>query len=741
MSSRTKFHLYPLVGVAVLIALLVTAACMTSQPPLANSLAAADNGDKTKPADGKEKPAQEATQAGQSKPVEQPPAAGKQGSATVPLKRVVLFSSGVGYFEHDGAVTDNAKVDLMFKVKDINDLLKSMVVQDFDGGHVSTVGYGSNDPLDKRLSSFAINLNGNPNLAQLLEQIRGEEIETEAPNKIVGKIVSIETRKTEIGKEHFIDQAVLNVATDGGLRSVVLESAGSIRLLNPKLDAELRKALGVLATAHETDKKTVSLDFRGAGKRHVRVGYIEETPIWKTSYRLVLSDEKKPFLQGWAIIENPSEEDWNDVQLSLVSGRPISFTMDLYQPTYIPRPEAHLELFSSLGPQTYEQDLAKRDMEFRSLAEGKGEAMDRARVMAAAPMGAMPMRKAAAAPASAGFARRRQALNLGEGVESAATAGNVGELFQYAIRTPVTLARHESAMLPILNSDVRAEKFSIYNPAVQAKHPVNGLKLTNSTDLHLMQGPITVFDGDTYAGDALIQDIPPGGERLVSYALDLDTEVAPETKNHPEQITSVRIAKGTLIIDRKFTRSQEYVVKNSGKKAKKVLIEYAVEPNWTLVSPKEPAEKTRDKYRFVVDAKPGEPVTLAVREERTEPQMVALTNVDDNTIAFYARSDKVSDKVKAALTNVVKQKQAIETVAQKRSQLEQQIREISEEQARIRENMGKLDHDTDLYKRYVKKFSDQEDEIEKLRPQIKESQERENQLRKALDDFLLGLDA
>ncbi len=106
------------------------------------------------------------------------------------------------------------------------------------------------------------------------------------------------------------------------------------------------------------------------------MGYVQETPIWKTSYRLVLSDAKKPFLQGWAIIENPSEEDWTDVQLSLVSGRPISFTMDLYQPTYIPRPEAHLELFSSLGPQTYEQDLAKRDMEFRGRAsgEGKGEA-------------------------------------------------------------------------------------------------------------------------------------------------------------------------------------------------------------------------------------------------------------------------------------------------------------------------------------------------------------------------------
>jgi len=414
MSSHTKSHLYPLAGVAVLVALLATAACMTSQPPIPNALAATDAGGQAKPVADKEKPAADAV------PNEEKPATDKQGTANLPLKRVVLFSSGVGFFEHDGQVTDNAKADLKFKVKDINDLLKSMVVQDFDGGHISTVGYGSNDPLDKRLSSFAINLNGNPNLAQLLEQIRGEKVETAAPNKIVGSIVSIETHRAEVGKDHFIDQTVMNLATDGGLRSVVLESAGSIRLLNPKLDAELHKALGVLATAHETDKKTVSLDFRGEGPRRVRVGYIEETPIWKVSYRLVLSDEKKPFLQGWAIVENPSEEDWNDVRLSLVSGRPISFTMDLYQPTYIPRPEAHLELFSSLGPQTYEQDLAKRDMEFRRMADVGG--INRKQALAAAPMAMM--RRAGGAPAKAAVP---EPMNFGgEGVASAASAGNIG---------------------------------------------------------------------------------------------------------------------------------------------------------------------------------------------------------------------------------------------------------------------------------------------------------------------------
>ena len=532
----------------------------------------------------------------------------------------------------------------------------------------------------------------------------------------------------------------MNVTTDGGLRSVFLEGAGWIRLLNPKLDAELHKALAVLATAHEIDKKTVSLDFRGEGNRNVRVGYIEETPIWKTSYRLVLSDEKKPFLQGWAIVENPSEEDWNDVRLSLVSGRPISFTMDLYQPTYIPRPPGPPGTFQLAGPANLRAGPGQKRHGIPPRGRGRSSDGPRAGGHARAPMAAMAMRR-----------RRRHRLTPpasgGPAVEPRRGRGvgghrrQRGRAFQYAIRTPVTLSRHESAMLPILNSDVKAEKFSIYNPAVQPKHPLNGLKLTNSTDLHLMQGPITVFDADTYAGDAMIQDIPPGSERLISYALDLDTEVAPESKGHPEQITSVRIAKGTLIIDRKFTRSQEYIVKNSGKKAKKVLIEYAFDPNWTLVAAQAAGRKDPRQVSLRGRCQTGRAGQAGGRGRADRAADDRPEQFGRQHHPFYIRSDKVSDKVKAALANLIKQKQAIQEVAQKRGQLEQQLRSIVNEQARIREDMGKLDHATDLYKRYVKKLNDQEDEIEKLHPQIKELQDRENQLRKSLDDFLLGLDA
>jgi hypothetical protein len=537
-----------------------------------------------------------------------------------------------------------------------------------------------------------------------------------------------------------------------------MSSITRIKLLDEKLDGELRQALAILAMGHATDKKTVSLNFTGAGKRPVRVGYIQQSPIWRTTYRLVLTDKEAPFLQGWALVENPTEEDWKDVSLTLVSGRPISFVMNLYQPLYVPRPMVETELFASLRPQVYGKDLERADRDFAAKAEkqsGKG-----ARGMAGnggGMMGGMAgnMPAPAAPPAdgesvngqlfAASDMKRKssvvdEALNLGRGVQSVAQAGDVGELFQYTIDSAVTLPRQQSAMLPIANGSVKGEKVSIYNPAVQVKHPLNGLKLTNSTGLHLMQGPVTVFDDGTYAGDARIEDLPPGGERLISYALDLDTEVAPESKPKPEQLVKVKIAKGTLITTRKFERSTLYTIKNSGKKDKKILIEYPYDLNWKLLAPKEPEEKTRDMYRFAITAEPGKPAKLTVSEEQTVDEQIALTNVNEDLIAYYQRSSVVTEPVKKALAEVIKRKHEIQAVAVQQQQNQQQIAAITQEQARIRENMTRLEKNTELYNRYVKIFGTQEDDVEKARTAIKELQAKQTELQNSLNEYMLSLE-
>ncbi len=678
------------------------------------------------------------------------PAGGAEPSP-VPLEKIVLFNSGVGFFERGGKVTGDARLELKFKADDINDLLKSMVLQDLGGGKISTVTYQSRDPVTRTLKTFAIDLTANPTLAQLLGQIRGERVELEAANPMTGVIVGIETRKEAVGKDQVVDKEYLNLLTDDGLRSVALESVGRIRLADPKLDAELRQALAVLALGHATDKKTVTLNFTGNGEREVRVGYIQESPIWKTSYRLVLDDKEKPFLQGWAIVENTTEEDWNDVGLTLVSGRPISFLMDLYQPLYVQRPLVKPELYASLGPVVYGQDMGRMNEEFRkriSDLQGQNQqlAVEEVRPDSWDEVGDPGAVKPFSTELSLVISQTQDVQEheslegLATSVPSLAQADNVGELFQYVIATPVDLPRQQSAMLPIVNESVEAEKLSIYNQAVQAKHPLNGLRLKNTTDLHLMQGPITVFDGGAYAGDAKIEDLQPGAERLVSYALDLDVEVAPESKTEPENLRTASIYKGTLRTQRDQTRQQKYVVKNSAKMPRDLLIEYPYDANWTLVAPKEPQEKTRDQYRFAVKAEPGKPAELVIDEKRTIHQEFAITNFDDPTLFFYINAPQVSPKVKAALQEVVRRKAEIQQIANHRGQLEQQIQVISQEQERIRQNMAQLGRDTDLYRRYVKKFGEQEDQVEKLRSEIAKLQADETAKRQALDQYLIGLE-
>jgi hypothetical protein len=423
--------------------------------------------------------------------------------------------------------------------------------------------------------------------------------------------------------------------------------------------------------------------------------------------------------------------------------------MNLYQPLYVARPTVEPELFASLRPQTYGQDMGKAEQEFAARDSDKQRQLAANGLRKAVPAAAAPVpeAKAAAAPGYYdGLARNRNADRLqdekrsfGAGVQSAAEAADVGELFQYQIDAPVKLERQKSAMLPIVSSQVKGEKVSIYNAAVHAKHPLNGLRFTNSTKLHLMQGPITVYDDGAYAGDAQIEDLPPGTERLLSYAMDLDTEVAPGNRGQTTKIVSVKIAKGVLQVSNRQEREQTYTVKNSGGKTKQVLIEYPLDGSWKLLEPEKPSEKTRDRYRFQVAAEPGKPATLKLREEQTVNQQYALTNVDSGQILIYQNSKVVSPAVLKAMEEARRKQGAVSAARSELMQLQQRLTTIDQDQNRIRQNMSQLDRNSELYLRYVKKFGEQEDELEKLRGQMVEKQGQIDALQKALNDYLSEL--
>jgi hypothetical protein len=681
--------------------------------------------------------------------------AAEPAATDLPLEKVVLFTSGVGYFQHGGKVTDDATVEMSFRADNVNDLLKSMVVEDLGGGTVPAVSYASRDPITKTLGTFAIDLTDDPSIGRILGRLRGERIEAEAAPPATGTILGVERRQVPVGDDGSVEKEFITILTADGLRTLPLDAITRIRLLDEKLQKELEQALAVLALGHDSEKKSVSLAFAGQGERPVRVGYVQEAPVWKTSYRLVLGNDDaqgekpadKALLQGWAIVENTTDRDWKDVRMALVSGRPISFVMDLYRPLYLPRPVVAPELYASLTPQVYGQGMEDREREFAEAGQGQGigggmGGMAGERQLARAARGRVP---AAAAPAemraesmdkaAADFERDAVAA-----IRSVAAGEALGKLFRYEIAAPVSIARQRSAMLPIVTEDVAAEKVSVYDDRVMPKHPLAGVRLVNSTKLDLMQGPITVFEAGAYAGDARIEDLPAGSSRLLTYAVDLDVEVAPRFEPRPEELVSVKLVKGTLVVSRKLARRKLFEVKNSGSEPVRLLVEHPLEPGWTLVAPAEPTEKTRDRYRFAVAAEPGKPATLAVAEERLVSQTVALTNLDETAILLYSRAEVTSPAVKQALADVIERKREIERLAQERSRREQEIRVVDQEQERIRQNMAQLDRASDLYTRYVRKFAEQEDRIESLRKEIAEFQGQEENARRGLDELLAKLE-
>ena len=658
--------------------------------------------------------------------------------ATLPLSKISLYSSGVGYFQHDGTVNNRTQLDLRLHTNQINDMLKSLVVQDFGGGRVSTVTYGSRDPVTKTLGSFGINLNGNPTLGQILTQVRGEPVEVTAPNPIVGTLLGVEKKTESIGEgsqHRIVEQEYVTLLTEEGFRSLSLANVQRIKLMNSALNTELQQALATLAMNHDAQRKTVSIAFEGTGSRQARVAYLTETPVWKTTYRLVLDEGKQPYLQGWAIVENQTPQDWRNVTLSLVSGRPISFAMDLYQPLYNPRPVIQPELYANLRPQTY------------------GDAMDELKPMASAPAARSDMKKERLlgklaqgfAPSRANAAAEATTADMAigsleEGVASMAMAEDKGELFEYRIDQPVTLAKHTSALLPIIGQTLQGQKVSLYNQSVNAKHPLNGYRLKNTSALHLMQGPITLFDSGTYAGDARIEDLPPGQDRLISYALDLKTEVESTLVGGTQELATVSLKKGTMLISRRLVEDRTYLVNNRDAKAKTVLIEQPYRTGWKLAEPKEPTERTRDMYRFSVAVDPGKSATLRVKETLPIQESILLMESGIDQIVYYQQAKEVSLKVKEALQRVVQLRSKLDDARAQRTRLDQRTAEITAEHGRIRENMQRLQQNSDLYNRYVKKLDQQETELEKLRKEIESLKSTEEEHRRELQHYVMNLD-
>lgn len=656
-------------------------------------------------------------------------------AAELPLTRVVLYSTGVGYFLHQGTVEGEATVPLSFRVSQINDILKSLVLMDPDGT-VGPVTYAPREPLDKALSAFSVNLGDNPSLYDLLLRLRGAEVTLAVGrDNWRGLILGVEAQEATV-KETTETVEYVNLLTEQGLRSVPLRQVTSVKLSDAKLSGELTAALGAIAASRDVAKRQVELHFSGKGKHQASAGYLLETPVWKTTYRLVLGE--KPYLQGWAIVENTTDSDWKNVEMSLVSGRPVSFTQNLYEPLYASRPDVPVALPVPVAPRIAEGAIERRPEEAEA---ADAREMAKAEMPPAAPAptaGGRAMARAATGGFGGGAGRELPADDM-YNLRAAAAGEKVGELFRYEITQPVTIARQNSAMIPIVATDIGGEKLGLYNAQSNAKHPMNAFRLKNTSGLHLMGGAITVFDGGAYAGDALIDDLSAGDDRLVTYAVDLGTEVVTERDSASAEV-SLTIDKGVLLAKRKNALTLTYTLKNRTQEPRTVLVEQPILQGWDLIAPEKPEEKTASYYRFRAEVKAQAAEKLVVKFEQPVVETVTLLQPDVlPRVTMFLQSKVISDQVKAALQEIVKRRAAIADVTDQRQKKEARLKQIGEEQERIRKNMEQLDRNSDLYKQYVAKLTAQETEFDATRADIAKLQEEEKKLKDDLDAYVRGL--
>jgi hypothetical protein len=644
-------------------------------------------------------------------------------AAPLPVTRVVLFTTGVGYFEHTGTVEGTQEVDLLVAHEHMDDLLQSLVLEDLDGGSVHPVRYGSRDPLSRALSSYALDLSGDPTLAELLAQARGEALRVEAGETFEGVLVNVEHAPRRDGGV----VTLLTLSTDAGLRRVPLDEVRTITFERETVRADLAAALAAIVRARDAEANVVRLRFEGVGERRVRVGYVREMPVWKTTYRLVLGEDGRADLQGWAIFDNPTNLDLVDVQVAFVAGRPVSFVSALFAPVYVTRPRVAA-----------------------ASAQGVVPPVDAGAFAPAARSAAMAE---AAAPAPAPTLRNG-------GVSAMASGATTGTAFAYVVAVPVSVGRFESAMIPLLVTDVPATRVSFHPSGASPGAPYRAARIVNDTGLHLAAGPVTFYDAAGFAGTAMVSDLPPGGERLLSFAIDLGAHVATESRGEAEGVVSVTLRGGVLeTVQRSRLRTSVDVVATDGL-ARVVVVDVPRRPGYEVVAPPEGPWETPDALRFVValgaDAaataaasagpvharcEPDATCRLDVVFERLESRTLALAAVDAERLAVFLENPTLGPREREAIEAVVSLQRRLVAAGRDLSAIQSRTDAVFRDQERIRQNMLAIDRASSLYARYLADLAAQEDELVVLQVRREEIAAHRRALQEELDELLADLAA
>lgn len=655
------------------------------------------------------------------------------GAEELDLKRVVLSTGGVAYLEYETTVSGDADIVFDVRLDQVDDVLKSFIVLDDTGG-VGAVSLPGRQPLEQVFRDLLFSQAAMVSPVALLQALTGEEVAVTGPVEATGRILAV-VREESMADGRSVIRHRLTLASPDGLVQVVVEDARAIRFTDPQIDQQIAEALVAVSQHRIADRRELTLSSTGEGERVVRLGYVVAAPLWKTSYRLALAGDDTALLQGWATLENMTGQDWDAVELTLVSGNPVTFRQALYQAYWVDRPSVPVDVAGRVLPGV--DDGAMKVL----LTDEVRETMMRSEDEADRMMADMAMEESMAfmeAPVLAAPAPANLANVAGASGEDAATQ------VVYRIDEPITVASGESLSVPIISRQIPAEPIVLFQPSTSASHPLAAVRLVNDSGLGLPPGVLTIYEpsdvsgGQSFVGDARLGVLPAGDERLVAYALNQKVMVEREDEQ-TETITKVRIVNGVMSLSISQRRATAYAIQAPEGHDLDVLIEHAKQYNWELVLPEGEIEATQTHYRLLLQVPAGELGTLAVIMEAPRYESLRLVDLYRDQVLYYAENSELPENVREAFAELASLRGAIEETQRAIDELERQRQVFLQEQERLRENLQRVPSGSDLAERYLEKLGEQEDGIEDLLEEMEDLREALGVRQAALSDFVAEL--
>jgi catechol 2,3-dioxygenase-like lactoylglutathione lyase family enzyme len=659
----------------------------------------------------------------------------------LPLRRVLLSTGGVGYFEHEAIVDGDVELPLTVRLGQVDDVLKSLVVYD-DRGGVGTISLPGREPLDQVFRELPFRRDALESPVALLRALTGTEIRVTGARALEGQLLGVTAEEVALpnGLGRTTRHRVSVIVPTQGLRQFILEEADQIELVDATLRAQVSGALGALARYRVQDRRTLAVSLKGTGRRTVRVGYVVEAPLWKTAYRLTVPDAPvvprgaHGLLQGWAVVENMSGQDWEGVELTLASGNPVTFHQALYTAYYVTRPEVPVEVMGRVVPPRVDAGTVREAV--RAPAPPQAQARASAPAMARGTVGA-----GIAAPApERGFEAFAPAPPAVATISEEATT-------QVVFRVPsgVSLPTGHSMIIPIVSREVPVERLALYDAQASTAYPLAAVRLTNDSGTGLPPGVLTLYErtphgANAYVGDARLAVLPAGESRLVSFAVDQKVQIVAEPSAR-ETIAGGKLSRGVFqltVVDRQSTR---YRLKGPPQEERAILIEHPRVPEWRLISPPETdVELARDRYRIRATLGKGEEKVVEVTTERPRTTSLQLAGMPVETLVRYSRTGALDEKVRQAFEMLATMRREIDQEERTIAELEASRKTIYAEQERIRANLASVPATADLRQRYLDAMKQQEDSLAALARRAEDARARLKAARDRLADAIARLE-